>query len=127
MMARAPKPAAAGTKPADTGGAPPAPAETSASAAPAADAEPNAGAESAESTAGSVSAAVSAGRGDEAGKGDGTAAGTAPEPAPEVRTFEAARTILHDGVEYQAGAPVPLTRSAFEALPQGAVAGDWTD
>lgn len=120
-MARAPKPAAAGPKPADTGGAPPVPDATTAPA------DATSGAAGAESTAGSASAAGSAGGGAEAGKGDGAAAGTAPEPGPEVRSFEAARTILHDGIEYSAGAAVPLTRSAFAALPEGAVAGDWTD
>ena len=124
-MARAPKPAAAGTKPADTVGAPPV------SAATPAPAEAATGAAGAESKAGSDPAGDAAAAGTDAGggagKGKGAAAGTAPEPAPEVRDFEAARTILHDGVEYQAGTAVPLTHSAFEALPQGAVAGDWTD
>lgn len=152
-MTRAKKPAAAGSKSADTVGAPPVPVDATAPAGA------TAGAVRAESTAGDEGAPPSASAvsdGAEAGKGDEAAAGTAPEPdaqsvlmaaveaipvdalvmsqgatvefiPAEARFFEAQTTILHDGIEYPAGAPVPLTRSAFEALPQGAVAGDWTD
>lgn len=80
-MAKAPAAGKARTKSKDTEGAPPVPDDTTALA------DVTAGAERAESTAGSdpVGDAATIGResNGEAGKGDGAAAGSAPEPGTE--------------------------------------------
>lgn len=80
-MAKAPAAGKARTKSKDTDGAPPVPDDTTAPA------DVTAGAERAESTAGSdpLGDAATTGRepDGEAGKGDGAAAGTAPDPGDE--------------------------------------------
>ena len=114
--------APAGGAATNTEGAPPAPGV-------AADAP---GAERAESTAGDevVAAAPPQGVG-EAGKGDGAAAGSAPEPGlpddvVERASFVALSPILLDGEAIAPGQGVMLTRSQFDQLKAArAIAGDW--
>lgn len=60
--------------------------------------------------------------------GDGGQGGDAADAAPR-RIATAADTILHDGVHFAPGDPVPLTKAAFDLLqPTGTLAEtDWSD